>query len=87
MVSENYLEEAKKLINFRPLFIVADDKTAAIHSERKIHVNRLFLSILVGDKSEIEEIYLRWHPEINSTTDSDQIRSVNARDSCLKQLL
>lgn len=46
-------------------FVVANDKVAAIHSEPKIHENRLFFSILVGDKSEIEELYLRWHPNDN----------------------
>lgn len=44
-------------------FVVANDKVAAIHSEPKIHEHRLFFSILVGDKSEIEELYLRWHPK------------------------
>ena len=43
-------------------FIVANTKIGAIHSEPKIHENRLFFSILVGDKAEIEELYLRWHP-------------------------
>jgi hypothetical protein len=45
------------------LFIVANDKLGAIHSEPKIHENRLFFSILIGDKSEIDELYLRWHSQ------------------------
>lgn len=43
-------------------FIVADDNLAAIHSEPQIHENRLFFSVLIGDKAEIEELYLRWYP-------------------------
>ena len=43
-------------------FVVANDKVAAIHSEPQIRENRLFFSILLGDKSEIEELYFRWHP-------------------------
>lgn len=44
------------------IFIVADQERGAIHSEPKKHENRLFFSILPGDKSEIEELNLRWHP-------------------------
>lgn len=47
-------------------FIVANDAIAAAHSEPPMHDNRLFFSILVGDKSEIEELYLRWHPQASS---------------------
>lgn len=43
-------------------FIVADDRLAAIHSEPQVHENRLFFSVLIGDKAEIEELYLRWYP-------------------------
>lgn len=43
-------------------FIVANDAIAAAHSEPPMHDNRLFFSILIGDRSEIEELYLRWHP-------------------------
>lgn len=48
-------------------FIVANDKLGAIHSEPKMHENRLFFSVLMGDKSEIDELNLRWHPQISST--------------------
>lgn len=43
-------------------FIVADNKISAVHSEPKMCENRLFFSILIGDESEINELYLRWHP-------------------------
>lgn len=43
-------------------FIVGDDKLGAVHSEPKIHKDRLFFFILIGDKSEIEELYTRWYP-------------------------
>jgi hypothetical protein len=43
-------------------FIVAEDKMGAIHSEPIMHDNRLFFSILIGDKSEIDELYSWWHP-------------------------
>lgn len=46
-------------------FVVGDDKIGAVHSEPKKHENRLFFSILPGDESEIEELYLRWHPNEN----------------------
>lgn len=42
-------------------FIVGNNQKGAVHSEPKIHENRLFFSILVGDKAEIEELYFRWH--------------------------
>lgn len=44
-------------------FIVADAQIGAVHSEPKENENRLFFSILVGDESEINELYLNWHPE------------------------
>jgi hypothetical protein len=44
-------------------FIVANKDMGAVHSEPKIQENRLFFSILVGDESDIEELYLRWHPQ------------------------
>lgn len=45
------------------LFIVADDNMGAVHSEPRMDENRLFFSVLVGDESEIHELYSRWHPE------------------------
>ncbi len=47
------------------IFVVANDKIAAVHSEPPVHENRLFFSILLGDKSEIEELYPRNHPKPN----------------------
>lgn len=47
-------------------FIVADEKIGAVHSEPKMDENRLFFSVLVGDDSEIEELYTGWHPKISS---------------------
>lgn len=48
-------------------FIVANDAIAAAHSEPPMHSDRLFFSILVGDKSEIEELYLRWHSQVSAS--------------------
>jgi hypothetical protein len=48
-------------------FIVANHQIAAAHSEPPMDSNRLFFSILVGNKSEIEELYLRWHPQNSSS--------------------
>lgn len=36
---------------------------AAVHSEPPIHEERLFLSIVPGNKAEIEELYNNWHPK------------------------
>lgn len=36
---------------------------AAVHSEPPIHEERLFLSIVPGSKSEIQELYNNWHPK------------------------
>ncbi len=44
-------------------FIVANNRQGAVHSEPSIDSNRLFFSVLIGDKSEIEELYSRWHPK------------------------
>lgn len=46
-------------------FIVGDTDIGAVHSEPKMDENRLFFSILIGDESEINELYLRWHPNKN----------------------
>lgn len=46
-------------------FIVGNDDIGAVHSEPKMDESRLFFSILIGDESEINELYLRWHPEKN----------------------
>lgn len=43
------------------LFIVGDANIGAVHSEPKLDENRLFFSVLVGCKGEIEELYNRWH--------------------------
>lgn len=43
-------------------FVVGDSLIGAVHSEPKMSENRLFFSILVGDESEINELYQRWHP-------------------------
>lgn len=43
-------------------FVVADNKMSAVHSEPRMNEDRLFFSILVGDVSEINELYSRWHP-------------------------
>lgn len=48
-------------------FVVADNRIGAVHSEPKMHENRLFLSILVGDESEIDELNQRWHPKATLT--------------------
>jgi hypothetical protein len=42
-------------------FVVADNKISAVHSEPRMNENRLFFSILVGNESEINELYSRWH--------------------------
>jgi len=44
-------------------FIVSDKEIGAVHSEPKIDENRLFFSILIGDESEINELYESWHSE------------------------
>lgn len=51
------------------LFIVADIN-GAVHSEPKIHENRLFFSVLPGDESEIKELYTRWHPQLSKMASS-----------------
>ena len=50
-------------------FIVADNKMSAVHSEPRMNENRLFFSVLVGDESEINELFLRWHsmPKMTNT--------------------
>jgi hypothetical protein len=45
------------------LFIVGDEQISAVHSEPKMDENRLFFSVLIGDQSQIEELYTRWFPE------------------------
>lgn len=47
------------------LFVVADQKIGGVHSEPKMDENRLFFSILIGNESEIDELYSRWHPNKN----------------------
>ncbi|AYV81714.1 MAG: hypothetical protein Harvfovirus55_3 [Harvfovirus sp.] len=42
------------------IFLVGNDKMAAIHSEPPFNQKRIFLSILPGDKSEIEQLTNRW---------------------------
>lgn len=42
-------------------FVVGNNAIGAVHSEPKMEENRLFLSILVGEESEIQELYSRWH--------------------------
>jgi hypothetical protein len=44
------------------LYIVGDNKTAAIHSEPEIREERLFFSILPGNMDEITDLYSRWNP-------------------------
>ncbi|MES2219246.1 MAG: hypothetical protein V4501_12650 [Pseudomonadota bacterium] len=44
------------------IFIVGADY-AAVHSEPPIHESRLFLSIVPGSKTEIDELYKNWHSE------------------------
>lgn len=46
---------------FGAFFIVADHKFGAIHSEPPMNETRLFFSILPGNTTQIEELYLRWH--------------------------
>ncbi len=55
---------------FGAFFIVGDEHASAIHSEPPIHTERLFFSVLPGDKAEIDELYTRWHPLflINATS-------------------
>ena len=40
---------------------MGNDKVAAIHSEPPINEKRIFLSILPGHVSEIEELRKRWN--------------------------
>ena len=42
---------------------IVGTKYAAVHSEPPIHEERLFLSIVPGSKSEIQELYNNWHPK------------------------
>lgn len=46
-------------------FIVGNMDIGAVHSEPRMDENRLFFSILIGDESEINELYSRWHPNKN----------------------
>lgn len=59
---DSLLEECKKE-SVKPghgaFFIVGDPNSAAIHSEPKIDSDRLFFSVLPGNDSEIEELYMR----------------------------
>lgn len=48
-------------------FIVANHAIGAAHSEPPMHTNRLFFSILVGNQSEIDELFFRWHPKVFSS--------------------
>lgn len=45
------------------VYIVGNSSHAAVHSEPPIHEERLFLSIVPGNKSEIQELYNNWHPK------------------------
>ena len=47
-------------------FVVGNSEKGAVHSEPSIDSNRLFFSVLMGDKSEIEELYSRWYPQASS---------------------
>lgn len=42
-------------------FLVGNPKIAALHSEPCIHAPRLFISVLPGNQSEIEELDHRWN--------------------------
>lgn len=43
-------------------FIVGDNDKAAVHSEPKMDCERLFFSVLPGNKDEIDELNTRWNP-------------------------
>lgn len=62
-IDSNKVESPKK--GEGVFFIIGDMDIAAVHSEPKMDENRLFFSILIGHESEINELYLRWHPEEN----------------------
>jgi hypothetical protein len=49
-------------------FIVGDKNYAAVHSEPAVKEERLFLSVLPGNKEEIEELYSNWHPSFLKCT-------------------
>lgn len=42
-------------------FLVGNQKSAALHSEPCIQTPRIFISVLPGDDSEIEELNCRWN--------------------------
>lgn len=42
------------------IYIVGTN-SSAVHSEPPIHEERLFLSIVPGNKSEIQELYNNWY--------------------------
>lgn len=44
-------------------FVVGNMDIGSVHSEPKMDENRLFFSILIGDESEINELYLCWYPK------------------------